>query len=203
MTTTADSYIARVLAALPPNGALGEQIAVELRSTIAARLADGQSIEQALRQLGDPVTLAESYLAAVPQVPAPIFVRLLARLVDFAVATVVIAPVAVGVWYWGDVQYVPLWLFVYLIGSSTLIAIYPMVAEARYSRTLGKHLFGLRVVRESGTRISAGQAIVRNLPIFLQVFWLDALFALFTDRRQRAFEMLAKTVVVLARPARD
>jgi uncharacterized RDD family membrane protein YckC len=74
-----------------------------------------------------------------------------------------------------------------------------MVAEARYSRTIGKHLFGLRVVRESGTRISAGQAVVRNLPIFLQVFWLDALFALFTDRRQRAFEMLAKTIVVRAR----
>jgi uncharacterized RDD family membrane protein YckC len=199
MTTTADAYIARVLAALPPNGPLGEQIAGELRSTIAERLADGQTLDQALRQLGDPVQLAESYLAAVPQLPASIFVRLLARLVDFAVATVVVAPVAVGVWYWGDVHYVPLWLFVYLVGSSTLIAIYPMVAEARYSRTIGKHLFGLRVVRESGTRISAGQAVVRNLPIFLQVFWLDALFALFTDRRQRAFEMLAKTIVVRAR----
>jgi uncharacterized RDD family membrane protein YckC len=199
MTTTADTYIARVLAALPPNGRLGEQFAGELRSTIAERLAHGQTLDQALRQLGDPVKLAESYLAAVPQLPAPIVVRLLARLVDFAVATVVVAPVAVGVWYWGDVQYVPLWLFVYLVGSSTLIAIYPMVAEARYSRTIGKHLFGLRVVRESGTRISAGQAVVRNLPIFLQVFWLDALFALFTDRRQRAFEMLAKTIVVRAR----
>ncbi len=199
MTTTADAYIASVLAALPPNGGLGDQIAGELRSTIAERLADGQTLDQALRQLGDPVKLAESYLAAVPQVPAPLFVRLLARLVDFAVATVVIAPVAIGAWYWGDVQYIPLWLFVYLIGTSTLIAVYPMVAEAKYSRTLGKHLFGLRVVRESGTRISTAQAVVRNLPIFLQFFWIDALFALFTERRQRAFELLAKTVVVCAR----
>jgi uncharacterized RDD family membrane protein YckC len=198
MTTTADAYIARVLAALPPNGGLADQIADELRSTIAERLAAGQTLDQALRQLGDPVTLAESYLAAVPRVPASIFVRLLARLVDFAAATVVIAPAAVGAFYWGDVKYIPLWLFVYLVGSSTLIAVYPMVAEAKYSRTLGKHLFGLRVVRESGTRISAGQAVVRNLPIFLQVFWIDALFALFTERRQRAFEMLAKTMVVRA-----
>lgn len=197
MTMTADAYIARVLAALPPNGKLGEQIAQELKSTIAERLANGQTVETALRQLGDPVKLAESYLAEVPLVAAHPFVRLLARLIDFAVATIVIAPAAVAVWFWGDVKYVPLWLFVYLIGSSTLIAIYPMVAEARYGRTLGKHLFGLRVVRESGARISGLQAVVRNLPIFLQIFWIDAVFALFTDRRQRAFELLSKTRVVL------
>ena len=198
MTTTADAYIARVIAALPPNGRLGEQIAMELQSTIAERLAAGQTLDAALGQLGDPVALAESYLSTVSLVPAPFFVRVLARLIDFAAATAVISPVAVGVWFWGDVQYLPMWLFVYLLGGSLLIAIYPMVAEARYGRTLGKHLFGLRVVRESGTRISAWQAVVRNLPIFLQFFWIDALFALFTDKRQRAFELLSKTRVICA-----
>ena len=70
-----------------------------------------------------------------------------------------------------------------------------MVAEWRYGQTLGKHLFGLRVVQESGAQISLGQSIVRQLPAFLQVYWIDALFALFTDKRQRAFEMLSKTRV--------
>ena len=51
-------------------------------------------------------------------------------------------------------------------------------------------------MRESGARISAGQAVVRNLPWLLELFWIDALFALFTDKRQRAFEMLSKTRVV-------
>jgi hypothetical protein len=36
------------------------------------------------------------------------------------------------------------------------------------------------------------------LPMFLQVFWIDAMFALFTDKSQRAFEMLSKTRVVRA-----
>ena len=81
------------------------------------------------------------------------------------------------------------------------IAIYPMVAEARYGKTVGKHLRGLRVVTESGARISTGQAIVRNLPWLLEVWWIDALFALFTDKRQRAFELLSKTRVV--RSTRD
>jgi uncharacterized RDD family membrane protein YckC len=198
MTMTADHYISRVLAALPPNGRLGEQIARELKSTIAERMANGQSLDTALAQLGDPVKLAESYLSAVPLVPGEPFVRLLARLVDFAVATVAISPVALAVMVWGDVKYVPWWLFGYLLVASLLIALYPMVAEAKYGKTLGKHLFGLRVVSESGTRISTLQAVVRNLPIFLQFFWLDALFLLFTDRRQRAFELLSKTRVVQA-----
>ena len=44
-----------------------------------------------------------------------------------------------------------------------------------------------------------GQAIVRQLPMFLQVYWIDVMFALFTERSQRAFEMLSKTRVVRAR----
>src|SRR6185503_14102916 len=74
--------------------------------------------------------------------------------------------------------------------------LYPILSEHRVGRTIGKNLFGLRVVTEKGTRIGLGQAIVRQLPVFLQVFTIDALFALFTDRRQRAFEMLSKTRVV-------
>jgi hypothetical protein len=70
------------------------------------------------------------------------------------------------------------------------------VAETRYSRTPGKKLMGLHVVCESGTRIGFGQAIVRQLPVFLQIFLIDALFALFTERHQRAFELLSRTRTV-------
>ena len=66
-------------------------------------------------------------------------------------------------------------------------------------QTLGKCLMGIRAVRESGARISIGQSIVRQLPIFLEVFAIDALFALFTEKNQRAFELLSKTRVVRER----
>jgi len=36
------------------------------------------------------------------------------------------------------------------------------------------------------------------LPAVLQVGWIDAMFALFTEKSQRAFEMLSKTRVVVA-----
>jgi uncharacterized RDD family membrane protein YckC len=68
--------------------------------------------------------------------------------------------------------------------------------EYTTGQTVGKRMFGLQVVTEKGSRIGIGQAIVRQLPVFFQIFTIDALFALFTDRRQRAFEMLTKTRVV-------
>ena len=40
---------------------------------------------------------------------------------------------------------------------------------------------------------------MRYLPWILQVFWIDAFFVLFTDKHQRAFELLSKTRVVVLR----
>ena len=59
---------------------------------------------------------------------------------------------------------------------------------------------GIRVVRESGARISLGQSVLRQLPFFAQFFFIDALFALFTERRQRAFELITKTRAVAIVP---
>ena len=78
--------------------------------------------------------------------------------------------------------------------------LYTIVAEHWLGFTLGKRALGLRVVRESGAPIGLGQSIVRQLPMFLQVFWIDVLFALFTDKSQRAFELLSKTRVVTETP---
>ncbi len=70
---------------------------------------------------------------------------------------------------------------------------YTIVAEYRRGGTIGKRLMRIQVVRESGARISLGQALLRQLPFLGQFFFIDAAFAFFTDRRQRAFEMLTKT----------
>jgi uncharacterized RDD family membrane protein YckC len=70
------------------------------------------------------------------------------------------------------------------------------VAEYRFDQTLGKRWLDLRVVQESGARITLGRAFVRQLPQFLQIFWIDVMFALFTERSQRAFEILSRTRVV-------
>jgi uncharacterized RDD family membrane protein YckC len=199
MTTTADEYIDRVLDFLPRDTPERNQIATELRGHVAERLASGLPLEEVLRQLGDPLALAESYLAAVPLRSAPFGRRAVAKIIDIAVVVAFILPViflAIFAGFTGPDYVWPFVLFAGIVGSSMLAAAYLVVTEWRYGQTLGKQLMGLRVVRESGARISLGQALLRQLPMFLQMYWIDVMFALFTDKRQRAFELLSKTRVV-------
>jgi len=187
-------YIDRVIAQLPQEATLRAQVAMELQSHIAERLERGDSVEAALQQLGDPVVLAESYLAAVPLIPVSFGRRAAAKLLDLVVFVAVSAPIVLLVSY--RFQFV----FGMLVAGFLLAvsAFYPLLAEYHYGKTLGKHWLGLRVVRESGARISFGQSVVRQLPLALEIFWIDVLFALFTDKHQRAFELLSKTRVVVA-----
>jgi uncharacterized RDD family membrane protein YckC len=198
MTTTADGFISRVLDALPTATPRRHQIAMELRSHIAERLSSGLPLDAVLAQLGDPLALAESYLSAVPLVPGSFWARAAARIVDLLIVAAVLAPFGLLAWFASPPEVMPLFVLGYVLLGSLLFAAYPIVTEAVYGKTVGKHLMGLRVVRESGARISLAQSIVRQLPVFLQVFWIDALFALFTERHQRAFELLSKTRVVRA-----
>jgi uncharacterized RDD family membrane protein YckC len=189
------AYIDQVIAQLPPAPGLRSQVAMELRSHIAEKVEHGFTIDETLRQLGDPTTLAESYVQAIPLVPASFLRRGAAKVVDILAFACAYVPVAWLVAQFAPVEFVVLAGIVLFAFGCTL---YLVIAEYRFGETLGKHLLGLRVVRESGTRISLGQSVVRQLPMFLQVGWVDVLFALFTERHQRAFELLSKTRVVHA-----
>ena len=202
--TTQDHYIESVLSNLPLATPQREQIALELRGHIAEGLGLGQPLDEILRRLGDPLKLAESYLQALPLKPAHLWSRVRAKLLDMLVVTVamlLLAAVPSALMFWQAESIAWHWVlpfvpFVVIVGGSFLFAGYTVLTEHLYGQTLGKHLTGLRVVRESGARISLGQSFVRQLPMVLQVFWIDALFALFTDKRQRSFELLSKTRTV-------
>lgn len=200
MTLTTDAYIARVLADLPRDATMREHIALELRGTIAERLAHGEPEAEVLRHLGDPSLLAASYLSAIPLQPGGLVERAAAKAIDLALA-VAVGGLIVGA---GALvastqeapQVMPFAIAAGLIVGGVGFLVYTIAAEAVWGATAGKHLLSLQVVRETGGPIGAGQAIVRQLPWLFQVFWIDALFVLFTDRRQRAFELLSKTRVI-------
>jgi uncharacterized RDD family membrane protein YckC len=213
---TADDYIDSVVKYMPRATPLRAQIALELRGHIAERVATGQSLDDIVRQLGDPSTLAESYLSAVPLVGASFWRRAAAKALDVLVLTgagfVIFAPLAWLLWYSSSVgtaidatgiqhemilAFMPLFA---IVTVSLLFLVYSVVSEWQWGQTIGKYLLGVRAVRESGARVSIGQAFVRHLPVILEVFWIDCLFALFTEKHQRAFEMLSKTRVVLVSP---
>jgi uncharacterized RDD family membrane protein YckC len=192
--TTPDDYIRRVIDQMPRPTPLRSQIAIELRGDISERLARGQSMDDVLQQLGDPVALAESYLAEVPLVRVSFWRRVAAKLIDVAGVIVAVTPFAWLVWIGGFSSHEG--MLVSAVTAVLLLPVYTVVAEYSAGCTLGKWVLGLRVVRESGARISKGQSIVRQLPFVGQIFFIDVLFALFTDKNQRAFELASKTRVV-------
>lgn len=202
MTTTAtDQYVSRVLSFLPRATPARETIALELQSHIAERLANGQPEDAVLRQLGDPARLAESYLSAVPLEPAPFLARAGAKAIDVALVVAIVVPTIAVIWF-----YMPRVFFYFaavemILAGSLGFFVYTVAAEYWMGQTIGKRVFRLHVVRESGAPIGLGQAFVRLLPVAFQFYWVDVLFALFTERHQRAFELLSKTRVVRTSPS--
>ena len=198
--TIADDYVKSVLDRMPLALPRLTQIGTELRGHIAERVAAGHPITEVLQQLGDPAKLADSYLAEVPLVPAPHGRRIAAKLIDLLFFILIMAAYVLGAYgisrLLDSEAFFPIAIGLGVFFISLGYCVYVVLAESWYGRTAGKYLFDLRVVRESGARIGIGQSIVRQLPSLFQVFWIDALFALFTDRRQRAFELLSKTRVV-------
>jgi uncharacterized RDD family membrane protein YckC len=193
---TADLYVQSVIDLVPRGLPLRDQIAMELRSHIAERVAHGQPLEEVLKQLGDPLTLAESYLAAVPFESASVANRAVAKIIDGLVVLavmLVIAGLLVAMLPREASVFVPV---LCIAGTVFGLIGYTIAAEYRSGGTIGKRLMHIQVVRESGVRISLGQAMLRQLPFLGQFFFIDALFALFTDRKQRAFELLTKTRAV-------
>ncbi|MEO7271645.1 MAG: RDD family protein [Vicinamibacterales bacterium] len=194
-----DDYLTQVTNRIPLNTPLRARIALELRATIAERVGRGQAVETVLAQLGSPQALAESYLSVEPLVAATFWSRAGAKVIDLLIVLAVGASLAGLLWIaLGKAALYFMALPLVLVAFA--FPLYAVFSEFFTDQTVGKRLLGLRVVRESGARISLGQSFVRQLPQFLQVFWIDIMFALFTDRSQRAFELLSQTRVVEVTP---
>ena len=164
---TADDYIDSVLKHMPRATPLRSQIALELRGHIAERVATGQSLDDIVSQLGDPSSLAESYLSAVPLVGASFWRRAAAKILDVLMLMRrrrhVFAPAGVAALV--QRARVPHGLHAasrHLIVTSLLFLVYTVVSEWQWGQTIGKYLLGVRAVRESGARVSIGQAVVRH-----------------------------------------
>lgn len=198
--TTENGYIKAVIDHLPRGGPLRAQIEMELRTIIAEQRERGRTLEEICRQLGEPETLALSYLGAAPLVAAPLGRRIGAKLVDVAVVVIAIVPALVMAGRSLTSELAVLVVVAGLIGAAVGFGAGTIGMEYWLGQTPGKRLLGLQVVRESGASIGLGQAIVRQLPMFLQFYWIDVLFAFFTAKQQRAFELLSGTRVVLQAP---
>ncbi len=222
----AETYLAAVLRWLPADIPDRHEIIREIESVIAERSAEGEPLASILSRLGDPLELAESYVADYPMVSAGHGRRLLAKLIDFAISSV-----AALAWIFTSVALLasapppgadessvrfsvgfmpavsvadghPMLPFLVLFGGllGIIAVLVPVYGEWRWGQSPGKYLFGLRVVRESGAMPSLGQVLLRWVPVWFQFFWIDIVFAFFGPARQRAFERLTRTRTIATRP---
>jgi uncharacterized RDD family membrane protein YckC len=83
---------------------------------------------------------------------------------------------------------------------------YFVVMESSWNEgTLGKMLFGIRVVDLQGRRIRTGRSVLRTLCKFITLLpWgIGAIWIFLTERRQTLHDKIAKTLVVCAPKALD
>lgn len=130
--------------------------------------------------------------------PAPLWRRTLAGLFD--ALPVILSSAWIAYRYEHPLNEEAVRLMVYLpmyIGSLVYIG-HVTAMELAFGRSVGKFIFGLKVVSEDGTPVTVGQVIVRNVIRLLEWPLLLPLFLpLFTPHRQRVGDLASKTLVVL------
>jgi uncharacterized RDD family membrane protein YckC len=202
-STTDEEFITAVVSRIP-----GEAERARVEMDLVRRIRGGESVADLMARYGDPMIVAESYLASVPLESAPFFRRLAAAVID--IPSVMASGFTFFYFAWKLIGTGESFIAAIMTGRplaiglciATLVLMSPLyyiISETTTSQTVGKALMGIRTVRESGAKISIGQAVVRQIPLFFSFYVLDAAFALFTEKKQRLFELISRTRVVRAR----
>jgi uncharacterized RDD family membrane protein YckC len=205
-----EQYVQKVMSLIHAPEEDRARIEADLKAHLQEGLAEGENMTSLVERMGDPREVAAEFMAEIPLVYAGFWVRVGAFLVDM-VLIILFAAVSGGLFVWVT-NLVPqhpatpwqnIWggaliLFEVISANAAIaivIAYFPLL-EARFGQTLGKRLLHLRVCTENGLPVGAWQAILRRLSFYFEIFPIDALFVFFNPKKQRGFDILAKTVVV-------
>ena len=205
-----DQYVQKVMSLIHAPEAERARIEADLKAHLQEGLAEGENMTSLVERMGDPREVAAEFMAEIPLVYAGFWPRVAAFLIDM-VLIIIFAGVA-GVLFvlmsnavpqhpstpWQNIWGGALILFEVISANAAIaivIAYFPL-CEARFGQTLGKRLLHLRVCAENGLPVGAWQAVLRRLSFYFEIFPIDALFVFFNPRKQRGFDILARTVVV-------
>ncbi|MGH7565791.1 MAG: RDD family protein [Gemmatimonadota bacterium] len=203
-----DRYVEDVTHRIAPGLPGRARLESDLRSHLRERVEAGEDEPAAVARMGGPQEVAAEFLeAADPPLASP-GERLGAFLFDVGLGAVALAAIgALAAWVLAPrvavgPEGLPVSVEVGLAAAAILLFVsgilYFPVFETLFGQTAGKRLFGTVVAKDSGERVGLGPAIVRRLPLLFDIWPFDAGFLLFTARRQRAFDLAAKTIVFRA-----
>lgn len=197
-----ERYVDDVMHRIAPGFPGRHRIEADLRSHLAERVAAGEDPSGAVERMGSSAEVARGFLESVEPPLAGRAERLGAFLFDLGLGALGIASIALlAVVAVGPFPAeLPLPLAVGLGICAALVFIlgilYFPVLEALFGQTAGKRAFGTFVARDSGERVGFWTAVVRRVPFLFDIWPVDAAFLLFTARRQRAFDLAARTIVI-------
>jgi len=143
--------------------------------------------------MAPPEEVARDYLAEITFEDAPLGKRVGAFLLDALLGTAALTPLWILFWlsFMPNLELQPPYSYAWFLlpvlfiakmaaAVAVLSVVYFPIAEAVWGRTLGKLALGIYVTREDGRAAGWIPAILRRLPFLLEIFWIDAIFALFT-----------------------
>jgi uncharacterized RDD family membrane protein YckC len=205
-----DRFLQDVTHRIAPGMPGVSRLEADLGSHLRQRVEAGEEEDAAIARMGAPSEVVSGFLeAAAPPIASP-RARLGAFLFDVGLGATAFAAVAApAAWLLAPGTAaeqletgVPAAIGIALVTTAILMflaaLLYFPVFEALFGQTAGKRVFGIVVARENGERVGAGAAFVRRIPFAFDIWPFDAAFLLFTARRQRAFDLVAKTIVFRA-----
>ncbi|MFW6206486.1 MAG: RDD family protein [Gemmatimonadota bacterium] len=191
-----DRYVQEVLERLPPTATGRARIERDLRAHLREATDASGFPREAVREMGPVEETAAGYAESLDLTPVSLADRTGAFLVDVGLGALLSGLVLlIGPGALGNGLGMGLLILLAAVAGAMALLYFP-VLEERYGQTLGKRLFGICVARDDGLRPELWRTVVRRLPLFFEFFLLDALFAPFTEKRQRAFDIVAGTIVV-------
>ncbi len=206
-----EQYIQKVMSLIHAPEVDEARIESDLRAHLQEGRMEGEDMASLVARMGEPREVAAEFMAEIPRVYAGFWPRVAAFLIDM-VLIIIIAGLFGGLFVllsnnqWA--QHASNTMERILGGISLILAIifsnaaiamiiaYFPLFEARFGQTLGKRLLHLRVCMENGLPVGTWAAILRRLSFYFEIFPIDALFVFFNPKKQRGFDILARTVVV-------
>lgn len=198
-----DRYLQDVMACVFAASEERERFEADLRSHFSDAETRGESPAQIIEGMGRPEDVAAAFNAERKIEYAGFWQRLVAFAGDLGLMlALVLLPIGLALPFCA--QMAPggrpsaVAVVALVLSGLAFVGValfYFPLLEWRFGRTFGKHLMRIRVVRETGSPIGLGQAFVRRLSYYFEMLVIDALFIPFTDKKQRALDIIAKTVV--------
>lgn len=207
-----EGYVNKTLSYIQVGTAEKERIATDLNAHLQAALESGETLPAIIERMGSPAELAAAFMSEIPLQFAGFGPRAAAAILDmttifvgagmltgFAVGFANMVPERPAVpILWQDIYAAGLILLAAgaALGVLGLILGYFPLLEGRFGTTLGKRILGLHVLKENGLPIGYKEAILRRLSFYFEFWPVDALFVLFTEKKQRAMDIVARTIVI-------